>query len=45
MLNSTWLEKVKQYRSKQSNLTRNSDNFEPQSQDEVVYAWLKDRHV
>lgn len=44
MLNSTWLEKVKQYRSKQSNLT-SSDNFESQSQDEVVYAWLTDRHA
>mgnify|MGYP000232175572 CR=1 FL=1 len=45
ILTSTWQEKVKQYRSKRSNLTRNSDNFEPQSQDEVVYAWLKGRHA
>ncbi len=46
ILTSTWQEKVKQYHSKRSkSLTENSDNFDPQSQDEVVYAWLIDRHV
>ena len=46
ILTSTWLEKVKQYRSKRSkSLTKNSNNFEPQSQDEVVYAWPIDRHA
>ena len=46
ILTSTWLEKVKQYHLKHSKtLTGTSYSFEPQLQDEVVYAWLKDHHA
>lgn len=44
-LTSTWQEKVQQYHRKQSHVGLNSHSFEPQIQDEVVYAWLKDHHV
>lgn len=46
VLNSTWLEKVQQYHPKHSkSLTGISYSFEPQFQDQVVYAWLNDHHA
>ncbi len=46
LLNSTWLEKVQKYYHKPSkSLSGNSYSFEPQFQDEVVYAWLNDHHT
>lgn len=46
ILTSTWLEKVQKYHHKHSNfLTGTSYSFEPQFQDEVVYAWLNDHHA
>lgn len=45
-LTSTWLEKVHKYHPKQSKyLSGNAHSFEPQLQDEVVYAWLNDHHA
>lgn len=45
-LTSTWLEKVQKYHHKHSRfLSENSYSFEPQLQDEVVYAWLNDHHA
>ncbi len=46
LLNSTWREKVQKYYYKSSKvLSKNSYSFEPQFQDEVVYAWLNDHHT
>ncbi len=46
ILNSTWLEKVQKYHHKPSKgASGNSYSFEPQFQDEVVYAWLNDHHT
>lgn len=43
ILTVTWQEKVKKYHHKFSKLLNvNPDSFEPQIQDEVVYAWLND---
>lgn len=45
-LTSTWLEKAQKYHRKHSRLLNgNSYSFEPQLQDEVVYAWLNDHHA
>lgn len=45
LLTSTWQEKVHQYHHKQFHIGLNYHSFEPEIQDEVVYAWLKDHHV
>ena len=46
LLNSTWLEKVQKYYHKSSKgVSENSYSFEPQFQDQVVYAWLNDHHT
>ena len=44
-LTSTWLKKVQQYHPKHSKENRISYSFEPQLQDRVVYAWLRDRNA
>ncbi len=44
-LTSTWLKKVQQYHLKHSKENGISYSFEPQLQDRVVYAWLRDRHA
>lgn len=42
-LTSTWLEKAAHYHPRRSQLwLTNTYSFEPQFQDEVVYAWLND---
>lgn len=46
MINRTWDEKAKAYHPKPSQfLFWKSYSFEPQYQDAVVYAWLKDRRA
>lgn len=46
LLNSTWLEKAQKYHSKHSKeLSETSYSFQPQFQDELVYAWLNDHHA
>lgn len=44
-LTSTWLKKVQQYHPKHSKENGISYSFEPQLQDRVVYAWLRDRNA
>lgn len=45
-LTSTWLEKVQKYHHKRTkSSTGGTYSFEPQVQDEVVYAWLNDHHA
>ncbi len=46
LLTITWQEKVKKYHHKFSNsVSITPESFEPQIQDQVVYAWLKDHHA
>ncbi|BAY80228.1 family 24 glycoside hydrolase (plasmid) [Nostoc linckia NIES-25] len=46
ILTTTWQEKLKKYHHKFFNLSSvNPKSFEPEIQDQVVYAWLTDRHV
>lgn len=46
ILATTWQEKLKKYHHKFLNSSSvNPESFEPQIQDQVVYAWLNDRHI
>ncbi|MCC5599819.1 glycoside hydrolase family protein [Nostoc sp. CHAB 5714] len=45
ILTTTWQEKVKKYHKFSKSLSIAPESFEPQIQDEVVYAWLSDHHA
>ncbi|WP_017656233.1 glycoside hydrolase family protein [Fortiea contorta] len=45
ILTTTWQEKVKKYHKFSKSLSIAPESFEPQRQDEVVYAWLSDHHA
>jgi muramidase (phage lysozyme) len=44
-LNTTWYEKARQYHPKPSGLWWKAYSFEPEYQDQVVYAWLNDSNA